>query len=255
MKYYKKPYELKNMAKDSLQGKYGPAVLILVLYGLITGIVSLFISTLANATSATAYAITESSSAVTTVTVIFEIISFVAVAVLDIMEAGIALFFLNIACNQPYAIGNLFHGFSKDSGKALILSGVWGLCSAVCLYPYQYCLRAYWNSRDIQMLYIALIAMAIGICIYVPVYLSLSQIFYLMLDYPNLSAKEVLALSIRIMKGNKGRLFYLNLSFVPMMILGILSFGIGFLWLNPYMRMTGAYFFLDIMNPAETSAK
>ena len=252
MKRYKKPYELKNMAKDTLQGKYGAAVLILFLYNLITGLVSMFISLLASTTSATAYAMTESSSVVTVITIVFEIISFAAVAVLRIMEAGITLFFLNIACNQPYAINNLFHGFSKDSsGKTLTLSIVWGLCSTVCLYPYQYCFSAYWNSRDIRMLYITLIVMAVGICVYVPIYLSLSQIFYLMLDYPDLSAKEILALSIRVMKGNKGRLFYLNLSFVPMMILGLLSFGIGFLWLNPYMRMTGAYFFLDMMKPAE----
>lgn len=251
MKRYKKPYELKNMAKDTLQGKYGSAVLILVLYGLIRGVVSLFISMLAASSSATAYAVTGSSSAVTAVTIIFEIISFTAVVVLDIMEAGITLFFLNVACNQTFAVKNLFYGFSKNSGKTLTLSCVWGLCSAVCLYPYQYCFNAYWSSRDIQMLYITLIVMAAGICIYVPVYLSLSQIFYLMLDYPDLSAKEIVTLSIRIMKGNKGRLFYLNLSFVPMMILGLLSFGIGFLWLNPYMRMTSTYFFLDMMNPAE----
>ena len=255
MKHYKKPYELKNMAKDTLQGKYGPAVLILVFYTLITGIVSMFISLLGNTTSTTAYAMTGSFSVVTAITVIFEIINFVAMAVLNIMEAGIALFFLNVACKQPYAIGNLFHGFSKDSGKALMLSGVWGLCSTVCLYPYQYCINAYFNSRDIQMLYIALIVMTIGVCVYIPISLSLSQIFYLMLDYPNLSAKEILALSVRIMKGNKGRLFYLNLSFVPMMFLGILSFGIGFLWLNPYMRMTSTYFFLDMMNSADTSAE
>lgn len=251
MKRYKKPYELKNMAKDTLQGKYGAAVLILVLYSLITGIVSLFIGMLGNATSATVYGMTGSSSAITAITIIFEILNFVAVAVLRIMEAGIALFFLNVACKHPYAIGNLFHGFSKDSGKALVLSGVWGLCSTICLYPYQYCLSAYLSSRDMQMLYITFVVMVIGICIYIPVSLSLSQIFYLMLDYPDLSAKEILALSIRMMKGNKGRLFYLNLSFIPMMILGILSFGIGFLWLNPYMRMTEAYFFLDMMNPME----
>lgn len=251
MKQYKKPYELKNLAKDRLQGKYGAAILTLFVYSLITGGVSLFISMLANMTSATAYALTGSTSAVIVITVIFELISLAAVIVLGILQAGVTLFFLNIACGQPHATGNLFYGFKKDSGKALVLSAAIGLCNAVCLYPSQYCLSVYLNTRNTQMMYIACILMLIGFCVYVPVSLGLSQIFYLMLDYPDRTARNTLTLSFQVMKGNKGRLFYLQLSFIPMIILCICSFGIGFLWLNPYMQMTYTCFFLDIMNPAE----
>lgn len=252
MKRYKKPYELKNLAKDKLQGKYGAAVLILFLYSLITASVSLFISMLANMTSATAYALTGSPSAVTVVTIIFELINLAVVIVLGILQAGITLFFLNLACGQPHATGNLFYGFKQDSGKALILSAAVGLCNAVCLYPSQYCLSAYLNTRNAQLLYIACILMLIGFCIYVPISLGLSQVFFLMLDYPERTARDTLALSFQVMRGHKGQLFYLQLSFIPMMILCLCSFGIGFLWLNPYMQMTYTYFFLDIMNPAES---
>lgn len=251
MKQYKKPYELKNLAKDQLQGKYGSAILILFLYSLITGSSSLFISLLSNMTTATAYAVTGSTNAVIAIGVIFEIVNLAAVIVLGILQAGVTLYYLNIACGQPYAIGDLFYGFKKDSGKVLALSAVMGLCNAVCLYPCQYCLSAYMNSRDTVMLYAALISMAVGFCVYIPVSLGLSQTFFLMLDYPGCSAKEILALSFRVMNGNKKRLFYLQLTFIPMMLLCVLSFGIGFLWLNPYMQMTYTYFFLDIMNPAE----
>lgn len=251
MKQYKKPYELKNMAKDKLQGKYGSAVLILFLYALITNGVTLFINMLASMTSATAYALTGSPSTVTVINIIFEVITLAAVIVLGILHVGTTLFFLNIACDQPYAAGNMFYGFKKDSGKALILSAAVGICNAVCLYPSQYCLSAYLNTRDAHMLYTAFIVMIVGFCVYVPVSLGLSQVFYLMLDYPDRTAKETLALTFRVMKGNKRRLFYLQLSFIPMMILCVCSFGIGFLWLNPYMQMTYTYFFLDIMNPAE----
>lgn len=252
MKQYKKPYELKNLAKDKLQGKYGTAVLILFLYSLITNGTTLFINMLANMTSATVYALTGSSSAVTVMTIVFELINLTAVIILGILQAGITLFFLNIACGQPYATGNMFYGFKRDSGKTLILSAAVGLCNAVCLYPSQYCLSAYLNNRNPQMLYIACILMLIGFCVYIPISLGLSQVFYLMLDYPDRTARDTLALSFQVMKGNRGRLFYLQLSFLPMMILCICSLGIGFLWLNPYMQMTYTYFFLDIMNPAES---
>ncbi len=253
MNQYKKTYELKNAAKDKLQGKYGASILILITCSVITGIVSLLINAIASTTTATVYAMTNSSATVNALNILFDIIQLAASILLGIMEAGIALFFLNAACGQPYATRNLFYGFTKDSGKALTLSFVWGGCSGLCLYPYQYFLNDYLNTHNTRMLYSAAIALIVGACIYIPIYLNLSMVFYLMLDYPDLSAKETLALSVKIMRGHKGRLFYLNLSFVPMMFLCLLSFGIGFLWLNPYMRMTSTCFFLDIMDPAKAS--
>ena len=56
------------------------------------------------------------------------------------------------------------------------------------------------------------------------------------------------------MKGHKWRLFKLELSFLPLQIICMLSFGIGNLWLNPYMRMTYTEFFLDLMSPGKQEA-
>ena len=53
--------------------------------------------------------------------------------------------------------------------------------------------------------------------------------------------------SAAIMRGNKGRLFYLELSFVPLYLLGTLSLGLGFLWIIPYVGMTEAEFYLDTL--------
>ena len=48
------------------------------------------------------------------------------------------------------------------------------------------------------------------------------------------------------MKGHKGRLFYIELSFLPLLLLGAVSL-IGLLWVIPYMQMTYAVFYFDIM--------
>ena len=56
-------------------------------------------------------------------------------------------------------------------------------------------------------------------------------------------------LSIRIMKGKKRKLFTIQLSFLPLMLLSMLTLGIGDLWLTPFMNMTMALYFLDIMRP------
>ena len=49
------------------------------------------------------------------------------------------------------------------------------------------------------------------------------------------------------MKGHKGRYFYISVSFLPLALLCLVTFGIGFLWLAPYMGMTFANFYVDLM--------
>ena len=58
---------------------------------------------------------------------------------------------------------------------------------------------------------------------------------------------ELMKLSFRIMKGHKWELFCLQMSFLPLGFLCLLSFGIGTLWLVPYMNMTQTLYFLDLM--------
>ena len=86
-----------------------------------------------------------------------------------------------------------------------------------------------------------------GYSILVFVHILLSQIFYLMLDFPDYTAPQLLHLAPKLMKGHKARLFYIMLSFVPLLLLCIFSCGIGYLWIYPYMQTTYANFYLDLM--------
>lgn len=241
---YKKCYELKNAAKDMLNGKYSAAILICFfsfqIQYLITSYTEAFLPSpeLSTGVSIPAYAIRC-------------LITLAVDCVLGVMNLGIDLFFLNIACDRSYRLGDLFYGFKNDTSKALTVSGAYTLLGAVCQLPFQYLLIAYWYTGSRELAITALIFALIGICIYLPVSAGLFLSFYLMLDFPEKSAKEILALSFRLMAGNKKRWLYMVFSFVPMMLLCICSFFIGFLWLVPYMKMTYACLFLDIMNPKE----
>ena len=50
------------------------------------------------------------------------------------------------------------------------------------------------------------------------------------------------------MKGHKMRCFLLSLSFIGWILLGILTLGIGYIWLIPYMYTTMAAFYQDVKN-------
>lgn len=251
MKQYKKNYEIKNAAKDRLEGKYGGAILILLLNVIISWITRLLINNVATTTMNSVYAMSGSMNAALTVSFLFDGLLLVANIILGVMQAGITLYFLSIACNQQPFTKNLFYGFRNDSKKALVISAAMTVCQAVCLWPGQYMSQNFLSTRDGKWVLPALAATVIGLCIYIPVSLGIAMSFYLMLDFPQNSGKESLQLCWRLMKGNRKRLFLLELSFLPLMLLCVLSFGIGFLWLEPYMQMTYTYFFLDLMNPKE----
>ena len=71
---------------------------------------------------------------------------------------------------------------------------------------------------------------------------------YILKDYPELSVNQAINLSVKMMKGHKMRYFLLTLSFIGWGLLGILTLGIGYIWLTPYMYTTTAAFYQDVKN-------
>lgn len=76
--------------------------------------------------------------------------------------------------------------------------------------------------------------------------LGYSMTFYILADEPELKAEEALRKSKAMMDGYKLKLFYLDLRFFLLAFLCILTLGIGFLWLIPYVNVTTALFYEDI---------
>lgn len=76
--------------------------------------------------------------------------------------------------------------------------------------------------------------------------LSYAMTYYILVEDPKIGAMEAIKKSIRMMEGSKEKLFRLNLRFFGLGLLCILTLGIGFLWLIPYMHVTYAKFYEDI---------
>ena len=68
---------------------------------------------------------------------------------------------------------------------------------------------------------------------------------YIIMDEPELTARQAITRSCEIMEGRRWKLFCLYLSFIGWGILSLLTFGIGFLWLAPYMNASIAAFYED----------
>ena len=75
--------------------------------------------------------------------------------------------------------------------------------------------------------------------------------FFVLADNPTLSSGEARRKSIEIMRGNKFRYFCLNLSFIGWFLLSILTLGILYFWIYPYIFTAQAEFYRDIIGESD----
>jgi uncharacterized membrane protein len=71
---------------------------------------------------------------------------------------------------------------------------------------------------------------------------------YILADDPEISSRDAFKKARQMMKGNKWRLFKLNLSFIGWGILCVLTLGVGTLLLMPYVNAAAAEFYVELKN-------
>ncbi|HOR41367.1 MAG TPA: DUF975 family protein [Paludibacteraceae bacterium] len=76
--------------------------------------------------------------------------------------------------------------------------------------------------------------------------ISYGMAFFILAEDKNLTPAEVLRRSKQMMYGYKWKYFCLGLRFIGWILLCIVTFGIGFLFLMPYMQTAYAKFYDDI---------
>ncbi len=69
---------------------------------------------------------------------------------------------------------------------------------------------------------------------------------FILKDNPELKFNSAIEKSMDMMRGYKWKLFCLGLSFIGWALLCILTLGIGYLWLAPYMTQSVAHFYLEV---------
>jgi uncharacterized membrane protein len=75
---------------------------------------------------------------------------------------------------------------------------------------------------------------------------SYSMSYFILRDHPDMGANDAITESRKMMNGHKGELFGLYLSFIGWGILCVFTFGIGYLWLSPYMMQSLANFYEEL---------
>ncbi len=198
--------DLMKMARLSLKGKWGLAVGTFLLYYLIIGVFQ-------------APASFSPMSGLQNF-ILIPVSGFLTLIIAGPMALGIAVFSLSLARDEEdVRFEMIFKGFS-NFGTSL------GAYLLMVLFVFLWTL----------LLIIPGIIAA----------LSYSMTFFIIADDNTIGCMEAIDKSKAIMKGHKAKLFRMFLRFLGLALLCLLTLGIGFLWLIPFIQVTMAKFYDDV---------
>jgi uncharacterized membrane protein len=74
-----------------------------------------------------------------------------------------------------------------------------------------------------------------------------SQTYFVLKDNPDIGINAAITRSRKLMHGYKWKYFLLQLSFIGWIILSLITVGIGFIWLSPYLSASNAAFYNELV--------
>ena len=144
-------------------------------------------------------------------------ISFLSMLLLYPLQYGAAVAFLGFKrTGVDVKIGDMFVGFN-DYGRVFV-------------------------TILLQTLYIVLWSLLLIVPGIIKA-ISYSQTIYILKDNPELKFNGAIERSMAMMEGHKMEAFLLGISFIGWLLLGVLTLGIGMLWVTPYMSTAYAHFY------------
>jgi uncharacterized membrane protein len=209
-------YELKMRAKDALQGKWIIAIAVTI--------IALILNNIHLSTDTSIFRFSGSwMEHIRVLSPLSSVSSSISSLINFILSGpvayGVAFFYLNILREDEARVESMFQGFKRFLDTLL----------------------AYLFISIFTFLWFLLLIIP-GII----AGLSYSMTYYILIDHPELTPLEAIRLSKEIMVGHKGELFVLGLSFIGWFFLGLITFGVGLLYVIPYFNATLAEFYLSI---------
>lgn len=196
---------LKNNAKNALRGKWGRAVLAMIIVSLLSDLSNALYARLMN-----------SHSHFFSVLIPAFLVGIALRALLDnIIAVGKCRYMMENRLGRP-PLGTLFSGYHSDFA----------------------------NLVKVQFLVNLKITLGFFLIIPGIIwYYKYAMVSYLLAENPSMTYTRAIELSSDMMEGEKMQFFLLQLSFLGWVLLCALTMGIGFLFLIPYIEATTAEFY------------
>lgn len=171
----------------------------------------------------------------------------VILSVYSLLIPGTLKIYLNMSTGHKARLSDLLFAFQNKPHKFIGLYLLNVLIGFIWAIPYFVVLAVALITDFIPVMVVLLVLTYLFLLIgSIFTMLCLSQSMYILIESPDQRVWRCLKESAHMMKGNKGRFFYLYISFSGMIILGYCSLGIGFLWIFPYIYATMTEYYLDL---------
>ena len=223
---------LKQISRGQLLGKYKVTVLSYLLIQMLISVILQF-AALQSTTS-------------TAGIMLYYAIYFIVTLISGIFTFGQCHLYLRISREDTCALDDSWYGFKNYPDKAIGIQFVLSMLEFVCGLPFVICYMLFTSTKNFALVIPVALTLIVYVVLVVIVNLMFSQSFYLLNDHPDWKVMDILKESMGMMKGHKLRLFYISVSFLGLMLLGLLSMGIGLFWVTPYMYMVRANFYENL---------
>ena len=233
-------YDLRRAARNSLRGKWGIAVLAGFLATLLGGTSSslsldIEVKGSGDSTASSIQGIDLSNyvdqelvtTILTAVTAVAAFFALVYLFVGSAVEIGYCRFNMDLIDGQRPKAGTLFSYFN-----------IYGTAVA---------------ARLLRYIFVFLWSLLFVIPGIMASY-SYSMTGYILADNPEFGARQAISMSKSMMRGNRWRLFCLQLSFIGWALLNVFTLGIGSLWLVPYTQAATAAFYRELSGAYSSDA-
>ena len=158
--------------------------------------------------------------------------------------SGFAFMYINVIYGNRASVSQLFHGFKEDADKAILIRLAYVGMALLCNLPLTF--YELGTGREGNLLIRLLLGIMIPAVTFI-VTIPISQALFLLQDFPERRAIDLLRASVRLMQGNGLRFVLLTLSFLPLFLLCALTLFLPSLWLLSYYRATMAAFYKDLI--------
>ena len=236
--------EIKRIARAQLGGQYRLPVLAELLVALLPTVILLPFS----------YLLTNTGSLLQNI--IYDLAYFIVLILTAVLGAGRMYLQLNLARRKQFSLSDLFHCFKVRPDSfilAFLLYVVYALPLLAATILFRVLMSTVPAFQESPWPLVSLLVRGILLIFTIALLLQYAMVFPLLLDNPNQKIRSVFQESRRLMDGNRKRFLLLLLSFLGYAFLGLLSLGVGFLWINPYLNQSVIVFYQDLIGELSVS--
>ena len=256
---------LMGRARASLNGRWGVAVLVILFYCIVI-FLPLDFGGASTASHSGADQTVQIFPVLHPLGILWQVFQFVIIGPLSV---GFCFFFLGVARRAEISFADLFKGF-RIFWKAIGLYFLTTLLSLFWMFlaflPVTAAITGamiwtrmqHLNHESVTITAIVLLVLLVvvlmgilGVVGSAVKILGYAMSYFILADHPSTGPLSAIRKSKAMMQGRKWKFVYLQLRFLGWCLLGLLTFGIGFLWVFPYIQTANAHFYLDVKDRAE----